>query len=349
MGKWASAGSYARTMRMRPVPFRRRRAPYKRPPTSTAGAPRLTGRSRTRLTTRGRTATMTKQKKRMFGRAKKLGDNSSISASYYGRSWANATLRNIMKQVAAKQVQSQNSSTNVASTTGQQNMITLRCLTRNQLNNMTITANGGGVFPDNPIKLFIENVKMRTVFKNQSNSVGRVSIYDIDSTKTPPGTGFDDPIEAWAKGMADLSQVDYHKTVGATPYISPEFRQYFRVNKVTQVYLEPGQQHEHNVYFKVNRVCDSTRWSNWSADSIGWLTKHVMIVFHGTLGHESATPGNVSYIPIRMDVANHLDIKYGVVEKKQTTYAFTNNLPASVVNFDFMGENQDADIDPIDA
>lgn len=326
-----------------PVPFTRR----KRPATSITGAPIRMGR-RVRPRLAGKSYTKTQRKKKLFGRARKLGDNSSISATYIGRRWNPRAGRSIMKNMLGVQCLASNAVSTSTSTQGKQGIKSFQILTRAQLNELTIAANGGGAFPDNPIKVFLQFAKMKLNIKNQSNLVGRLTLYDIDYIKTPAGTGFDDPQECWAKGFTDLSASGQEFNIGCTPYLSPEFRQNCRVRRVTVINMEPGQQHEHNVYFAINRVCDSTRWSNWTSNAIGWLTTTTMCVWNGSLGHESTTNANVTYMPMKLDFAYHYDVRYGVLEKKQTAFTMTNNLP-TVTNFDFMGENQDADIDNADA
>lgn len=338
-------GNYASTMGLQPVPFTRKR---KGPPTITGTQVPIRLGRRVRARTAGSTFTATKRKRQRFGTAKKTGDNSSISATRFGRAWDSHVTKTIMRRVLGRQVYAYNAVTSSVSVQGQQAVYGARIFTRNDLNNIAIKANDGVNFPDNGIKLFLEYGKMKVVFKNQSNLVGRVSIYDIDHTKTGPGTGYDEPVEAWTKGFTDMGLTNQHLQVGNTPFGSAEFRQLYRVKKVTTLHMEPGQQHEHTIYVKLNQVCDSTRWSNWTADSIGWLTRSVMLVWHGSLGHESTAATSVSYMPMRLDVAVHREMKYGYLEKKQPAYAYTNVLP-TVVNFDFMGENQDVDLDALDA
>lgn len=321
-----------------PVPFARKR----KYPSTVTGAPLRLGR-RVRPKLGGSFTRTVRKRKRNFGHARKTGDNSSISATYLGRRWDSKVSKIIMDRILAMQVRNTNNVTSVISTQGQQAIMSFDIFGRGDLNEITKIANGTPTtFPENPIKIFLKGVKSKLFIRNQLNSVVRMTMYDIVTTRTTPGTGYDDPIEAWQKGLTDLGSTGAEKNVGATPYISPEFRQYYKVQKVTTVNLEAGQQHEHNVYFAVNRVCDSTRWSNYTSNAIGQLTHFTMVVWHGSLGHENLTPANVSYLAARLDFAQHLEYKYGVLEKKSPALSNNYTLP-NVTDFDFMGENQDQD------
>jgi len=108
--------------------------------------------------------------------------------------------------------------------------------------------------------------------------------------------------------------------------------------------LEAGQQHDHTVYHRYNRVVNSIQFENAAGSALAGLTRFCMVVFHGSLGHESLTASTVTYMPVTMDYSWFQDYTYGFIEKTTRGFTATDNNPTTVVDFDFMGENGDADV-----
>jgi len=344
MGKWyggrgcVAANAYGKTMRMRPVRYNRpRRPPFK----GAKSAPRQSGRSRQDLRS-GRSYTKTKTKqKRKTGGVSKTGDNSSVSYCRLGRSLKGSQLKFLVKKVLGKQVVSNNTSGTITSTAGVQAIKLFTVMDASQLISMQNVAST--TVTENDVKLFVGNVKHRVVFKNQSNNVGKVTIYDIMTKRSPPTAALDDPVECWNKGFLDLGVGAQSTVIDNTPFNSAEFKQYWKVNKVTTFNCEPGQQHEHTIRQGVNSYLSSTRWANSAAQSISGITSHCMIVFHGSIGHESTTNLNVTYMPMKLDWVQFKEYDFGYTLRTIPQYFSTNLLSTTVANFNFMGENQDYD------
>jgi len=184
--------------------------------------------------------------------------------------------------------------------------------------------------------------------KNQSNCVAKLSLYDLVTKKNTVSSSLDEPGELWAKGLTDYGAVGV-TTVGFTPFRSPEFNQYFGVNRVTTVSMEPGQQHDHVVYQLYNRVLDSIQFENNVGTSIAGVTRFLLVVFHGSLGHESASASTVSYMPVTFDYAWSSEYTYGWIEKSARGFTATDANPTTIVDMDFMGENGDVDANIVTA
>lgn len=209
----------------------------------------------------------------------------------------------------------------------------------------------GGTAIENATRMFIGHVKHTLTFKNQTNMAGKVTLYDITIKRNPVGTAVDIPTELWDKGFTDMSVTTQRSNVGATPFRSEEFRTYCRVRRVTVIPLEPGQQHVHTVIQRVNRVIDSTVWANVTSglSSIAGLTSFILMSFHGGLAHDTTATTSVTYAPIRLDWVSQREFHFGFIQQNRPSYSLTDTVPTGLANLDFMGENQDADVDPIDA
>lgn len=343
MGRFrTSSNAYARAFGLRPVPYRPR---WKRPP--------LTGlkkgaRPRLGMRVRRGSRTQARMRRRLYGTGKRIGPNSSMSFFRFGRRWMSRFVKMLYKKVQSRQVDCFHTTATASSGTGQQGIHEWSSLKGNELIRLKTTANRG-VTTDNNIRLFIGHVKRRMLYRNQTNTVCKLTLYEIVYKRQASITTIDEPNESWAKGYTDFLLTNQHLEVGNTPFNSPEFRTYFYVKKVIVVNLEPGQQHEHTVIHRINRIVDSTMWDQSQSIFQKDLTSWTMAVFHGSLGHESATPSTISYVPITLDMSCHSEIHFGFIEQNQPGYRYTAAIPKTVADFDFMGEADDVDASNITA
>lgn len=348
-------GNYANLMGFKPMPFTRKRT-YTQGPgatTTTTAAPlrmgRRVGTRVQRFMARSGTRTVTQRKRRKISTVAKHGDNASTSTNRIGKAWLTRFEKLCWKKVVAPQRVYDNSAVaSWTSNTGQQQAVSYSFMSKGTLTAMETAANGGTT-TNNDVRFFLRSGKAILKMRNQSNSTAKVMIYDIVTKTNAEVATLDTPIEAWTKGLTDFGLPS--GTINALdqrPTRSPEFNYIYGINNVTQVFLEPGQQHEHVVYHSWNRVLNSVRFQNSASLSIKGLTRHIMIVFNGLLGHESLQPNEVAAMPVRLDVAYTTEYSYGWIEKTQKAYTVNNVVP-TIDNFDFMGENQDVDLDPADA
>jgi len=338
-------GSYAGTMGLRPVPFtRKRKYPGSSTGTGLSAAPRLGRRVRPRM---GASYLLTKTKRKRPGQIRTHGDNSSASVNSIGKKYLSRFDKMMYKKIVSPQTVFDNSSGNVAAPQGKQAALVYGFMSSGTLTAIK-TACAGGTATAIPLKFFLKGGKFVLRLKNQSNHVCKLSMYDIVTKKNTISTALDNPLECWNKAYTDYGS-GASTTVGFTPYRSPEFNQYFGVNRVTTVSLEPGQQHDHSVYHRYNRVVDSIQFENATGTAIAGLTRFVMIVFHGSLGHESLTASTVTYMPVTLDYAFSSDYTYGFIEKTVRGFTATDNNPTTVVDFDHMGEAGDVDVNNVTA
>lgn len=336
--------SYASTMGLRPMPFKRKR---KGPPTTTGGGAtiRLGRRVRPRM---ANSYTFTKtQTKRRAGRVTSHGDNQSASVNTIGKRWMSCFDKLMSRKIISPQSSFKNASSQLNAAQGVQYVEPFSFLGKTDLVAMETLANGAGT--NIPVKFFLKTGKYTLKVRNATNTNVKMSIYDIVTKRNTVETGLDNPKECWQKGLTDFGGTPAltTETVGFTPYRSPEFNQYFGVNRVTTVSLEPGQQHDHIVYHKYNRVVDSIQFQNNVGLSIAGLTRWCMIVFHGTLVHDQTGGSQVTYSQARVDVAQTSEISFGWIEKTARSFVSTDIIPKGIATVGGALEAGDVDANVI--
>lgn len=281
------------------------------------------------------------KKKRRNAKAVKTGENTSASYTSIGGGWKGVA-KSVYSKLVGKKTVTANSSTTLTSTQGKQGNFSYYLWDRTQLDDLT-TVVTGGTASANVSKVFLGKGKSTLFFRNQTNDAGIATIYDIVVGRQACASTIDTPIEAWVKGDIDFGSATMSNTVGQTPFHSPEFNRHYRVHKVTRVPMEAGQTHTHVVRHNVNKALSSIRWQNTSAPCILGLTVTSLVVFHGGIGHESTTNANVTFMPMKLDIINVREYSFAYMESNAPTYAVTDALATTVVDFDFMGEDQDVD------
>jgi len=277
------------------------------------------------------------------------GQNGSTSTCHLGRSgWGTRGTAALAKKVINKKKVATQAASNMSSTVGRQGVVVY---TLNGINDLVAlrTAANATVATEADIKLFMHESKNKFHLRSAHNSLITLTIYDIETKRQPMASAYDDPLEAWEKGLQDMGlAVGHSLNINQTPSFSAEFRRWFRIKGTTKVLMEPGQQHEHTVYHKINRQVDTTAFGLGNLHAAG-LTTHCMFVFHGSLAHETAAPATVTYTAATIDVATFREQTFGFITQSPTSYGLTSTLPVVLVNGDMMGENQDADVDPMNA
>lgn len=333
---------YALTMGFNPVPYRRPKKPRLSAP------PRKGYRVRPKMVMkRPLSFTKTQQRRRKRRAVQRRGQNSSASTVTFGKRWLGRRFGSL-QGISGKKTIATDYSTSLASSTGQQFSGAFSWMNRSDLTAVNLEANGGVSSSDNLVTYLMRYVKNVMVVKNQSNHVVKVQFYDLVCRADPVGTSADDPIELWRRGYTDVgASSDQILAVGNSPLRSAEFRKYFWVKRVITHDLEPGEQHTHTVYHRYNRLIRDIDFLARSPVSIRTMTGYTLVVFSGSIGHESAVPTSVTYMPARIDVAVRKEIVFQHLTQTQPKYSYTNNLPGAITDFDFMGEADDQDANPI--
>lgn len=284
------------------------------------------------------------------GRVRRHGENATLSSSWIGRKKRQRFSGLMYAKMAAPQTYQITQVGNLSSTQGRQRVYSFGYLTRLDLRTTKEALLAGSTTTKN-IRYVVKSGRMKIMLRNQSNSNARMTIYDISCKRHAVAQGIDTPDEAFSVGLNDLSTgTSTYDLVGATPYKSPEFRRNYYVNRVTYVNMEPGESHEHIMHFNYNKVLDTVQIEHIvDAQGIPGFTRFCMIVFHGMLGHESATPDKVTYMPVTIDYDMMREWSVAYLDTPLPTITRTELRATNVTNFDFMGETGDADVDNITA
>lgn len=321
-----------------PVPFKRK---HPGNPGGNGAAIRQ-GRRVRRKYAGGVAAVRTKQQRRI-GKVTSHGDNASSSMNMIGSKYGPRQVQSVARKIVQPQTVSSHSAGTSTCGYGVQKIENFAIMYKSSLTDMETKANGGTA-TNNSMRLFIKNGKFRLTMRNQSNHNVRMTIYDIVCKRDPPDATLDTPAEAWLKGFTDFGAATQPTLPGTTPFRSPEFRQYFAINRATTLSMEPGQQHDHTVIHNWNKLISSARFQNMVSTSCAGLTRFIMIVYHGSLMHESTTPGTVTYGSCTVDYAAYSEFSWGWISTAAPTYALTDNLAKTLVDADQMGESGDMDV-----
>lgn len=290
-----------------------------------------------------RTQRFKRKKSTLVGMISKVSDNSSKSSCSLGskRSTIPHKIRN-----EPRRTRFLNLTDVITSPFGRQQVNSFVSVSRAQLADMATDFSGALTAGR---KIFFEYMKHRLTFKNQSNLYGKVVIYDImSSSRQCHSSTTDTPLEAWEKGVTDLGVPTGHLIPGQTPFKSPEFNLFFKIKKVTTVPMEPGQEHEHTVYQRINRTIDSTLFDDSTVTGVPLLTSFVMLVFYGSIVHDSTTPAVVSCGQIKLDIIqSHEFVARRAVMLSVPSVLLVNALPLVVTDPDHMGEADDQDVNNV--
>lgn len=295
--------------------------------------------------------TQTKNKQQ-YGQILRVSENASLSSTRYGYPMSRIA-KMLYRKTAGRRTFYNNGSGSILTQTGKQTV-----QFSNTLAQLDLAAVKTALEPTagaNNVKIFFGYVKQKHTFKNQSNHVAVLTMYDLSTKRYAQTSSFDSPTELWDKGIIDAGGANDTRSIpNATPFQSPEFRRYFRTHKVTKIYLEPGETHEHTVYRRINRVANSTEWDLNTLAYIPGMTTTLMWAVYGSIGHEAtvgdANPTNVTYMPCRIDYIVANEYNCVVVPGSANSYATIQNLSTTApANWDFMAENDDVDGDLINS
>lgn len=331
------SNAYSRSFGLRPVPF------YRRPGKQSQA---LSARPRMGMRVRrpARASVATRRKRRPAGRATKTGENSSMSYTKFGTKWRR-NLRTLYKSVQGCQIRTDRGASSSVAAIGLQGTIEHFDCGRGDLEALSTVVNGGTA-TENNVKLFIGHVKRKSIYRNASNNVTKLTLYDLTLKRDPFGTAVDSPVECWNKGMLDFpgGSANLSTRIGTTPLTSPEFKRTFRVRRVTVINLEPGQQHEHTVVYRMNRVVPAVEFQNTSVFYFRNLSAFTLAVFNGGLVHDPVLQDStaVNFGKAVIDHAFMREIHWGYMTQSAPNWVDAGGVFGTITGAGaFMGESGD--------
>lgn len=287
------------------------------------------------------------------------GSDAGVTAFKNVRPLHPRVLRSLRKIMAPRWTQSV-AQQRVTSTVSQQQPVTLTVgynglaqsqylLTSQDFNMMFQNLNGDETVPaaisaNVPRKLVVRQAKVKHTIKNQTNIPVEITLYTCMARRDAQNGSNFDPTTLFNGGIS-LEQFGVGSTLnslfpGATPFMSEEFCQYWKVKKVTKFNLHPGSEHKYFIVTKPGKIFNENLTSNDAL--IMNTTIATIMVVKGGLVQDTSTPFNVTYGTAEVDVISEAKYEFMAVEKSRTLYNAFTNLPASVTVQGTVLEDTDA-------
>jgi hypothetical protein len=142
-------------------------------------------------------------------------------------------------------------------------------------------------------RFLLKKCQAKAVFSNIYLSNVTVDLYDVVARKDVGPSAIADPVTAWAQGDIDSGTSSAYTSVGATPFQTEVFNQYFKVMQTTRMVLGAGQQHAHHVNIDPHRLMTWPYW-NYTANGFADLTYYLVVVIHGAPANDTITQTQVT-------------------------------------------------------
>lgn len=230
------------------------------------------------------------RRKRVFHKARKVDKHTSVS-SYRVVNRLPFSARGALKQVGKRLDYEQGSDT-MSGSTGQQKIMTKMILGGADLFKLVTKYSGGALTDAQKTQIvWLRWHKTKMELTNTTNASTRFQIYtitprfDMDSTATTKN-----PLSDWSSGLTDEGGVNALSARWHTsPFQSVSFVRQWKVHKVTNFTLDPGESHIHYVRLNLNKRIDPYRLLRGgqtaalesSNTNMKGFTHYVMVVANG--------------------------------------------------------------------
>lgn len=305
-----------------------------------AASARLGARVRTRTRVATRTKTVLQRKRTSLQRFRHIENPGGyITASGFKAYKAPRLSAAIQKYAAMPSYYITNAADSLSVESGFQDAIFTA------LNNQAYMANFYSLMPaptpvGNRTRRFVLLRSQAQVMYTNSTSVScTMDLYDIVCKRD---NDLINPLAAWANGLAlQTTTPQPYKILGAKPWQSQQFKEFFKIAKTTRVNLAPGATHKHSVVLSPNQVIrEQLVLEN---NCYKGLTHFTLAVVKGVpvsaiLEPPPPPPASerlVSTAPIRIDVVVEYNTKLCVVQDFDNDISITDNL-TTLVNPDTM-------------
>jgi len=185
----------------------------------------------------------------------------------------------------------------------------------------------------NTVRYFLQSAVQDIWYTNQVNTNVILVIYDIE-TRIEDGPL---PVAAWRDGMKDagsspsdtLYQIPYN-----TPFMSPLFCSYYKVNKIHTIELAQGRSHRHRTITNHNRVINTERLNNSTA--FRGITRFSMSVAYGLPCDAVLDGTQVNLSPVKLDMVVNTCYKWKEIDLPVTNYFRSAALTSTNANQNIM-------------
>lgn len=212
--------------------------------------------------------------------------------------------------------------------------------------------------PNTPLitsRVLLEYMEAELVMANASVYTTCITIYDVIARRDLATVSVRNPDACFNNGLlGEGAGASGYAYVGAEPFQSEQFNQYYKVLGKTKFDLPSGGTHRHIVKFRPNKVLHNEVMANsvYGAGStndggIADLTVFSLVVMHGQPAHDSTTITSVTLSAASIDYIHKCSYRFRFLQDSATTWSKSNNLATSfavgpqVVN-DLVGQVQDS-------
>lgn len=264
-------------------------------------------------------------KPKLRQRASANGPGGTRSKFFYGKRKLPRAFRLTYKAIA-KNYKQLNGATRLAGSVGVQTpSVLLTMFNQTDLNSINSQLNSG----NHTNRILYDSCSANIYLTNQDQGTVMFELYDCIARRDLSTSNVADPVTAWQNSYADENgaNTDY-KFVGATPFSSDLFTQFFRVKKITHVILSQGQVHQHQVHYYPRRLIDA-EYTQYMGNGAKGLTCFTFIVARGAPYNDNTTKTTVSTGQVSLDIVYQKQYKYTYLSDPTTTWSATNSLAAS--------------------
>lgn len=164
---------------------------------------------------------------------------------------------------------------------------------------------------------YLKNVSGFWEFKNETNLVIFLDIYNVLPKKAILDGETDTPSKAFAWGLREqtvngttggLIGTNYHLAIGQNPGTVPKYNESYRTSHLNRIELAPKAVHRHSFYLGINRKITSDYIGQYHA--FRDITYWPMIIAHGSPSIVNPTSGAHSACPGALSIAATGALKY---------------------------------------
>lgn len=192
------------------------------------------------------------------------------------------------------------------------------------LSNIMATAGASG---SDTTLMNLTGASANIAFTNQDKGNCELHIYDIIARKDQAiGVGYN-PTYTFNAGLQQANTSGSATTVassnlGAMPFSSQMFCQYWKIQKVTRVIMGQGTCHIHRFKYSLARKLDNSFIVDTT--TIGGLTYYAMVVIKGLPYNDITTKANVASGTCAVDFVADLKYNYNFIEANQQHIQYYN-------------------------
>lgn len=199
-------------------------------------------------------------------------------------------------------------------------------LNYSQIHNLSTyinTESGTGTYQSNTKKWLLKSMQSKITFTNTDNGNVFVDAYFLtarqDSTQ--------DPSTAWNVGLqhaAGTNTGNFYQDLGAVPFSSPDFCQFWKVDKIHHIELEQGRSHCILDDFQPNYMVQQARVEDTNGYMRG-LSRYIMFVAWGAPCNDQTTTTNISTGSVTLDFVSIINQTYYWAADPASSFNVTTN------------------------